>query len=641
MSHFNKLTPSLLGAQLHINFNFKFRIMKNLSGLLAVLAIFLCASISYGQSTYIKTINVGDPVLGSFEGVTYQPDNNIGYTINSDADLKVLTGGHGNYTLDTNPGGIFRKMRYTKGSYFNYVFPVDDGEYTVKLVFAEAYHGTGLSNQADDYRQFDVEINGVNEDDNLCVFCEVGINQALTRNYSITVTGGNGLTLAFIEQYIGGVEKNDPVLNAIEIKGVATINDVPSTPSNVVASNPGENTATLNWTPSSDNDGINQYKIYAQTGGTGAFVEWMTSTSSSNVPVSGLAPGTQYSFQVRAIDDSNESKESSLSASSNNLITLSTDPGSSQYNPDFALRINASGAAFTDANGNTFVSDDQTTSQYFTGGQMPSAANTILSAPYNTERFSTSGMTFRAPVEDGLYSVVLHFAELYHGAVGKGAAGSGLRVFDVNIEGGDIELEGFEVSVAAGGAEIPWQEGPYNIQVNDGEMTIEFAASAGYAGDHPQITAIEILGSDFIDTDPTDPTDPPTPGTSLWSQSTVNTSDIFYTTGNVGIGTTPQSAYKLAVNGVIHTKEVLVNEIGWADYVFFKNYKLPTLEEVEQHIQDKGHLINIPSAAEVEANGIELGEMNKLLLEKIEELTLYVIQQEKRIKQLEQETGIK
>ena len=75
MSHFNKLTPSLLGAQLHINFNFKSRIMKNLSGLLAVLAIFLCASISYGQTeTLIKRINCGGAQVTGADGLVYEAD---------------------------------------------------------------------------------------------------------------------------------------------------------------------------------------------------------------------------------------------------------------------------------------------------------------------------------------------------------------------------------------------------------------------------------------------------------------------------------------------------------------------------------------------------------------------------------------
>jgi hypothetical protein len=108
--------------------------------------------------------------------------------------------------------------------------------------------------------------------------------------------------------------------------------------------------------------------------------------------------------------------------------------------------------------------------------------------------------------------------------------------------------------------------------------------------------------------------------------------------GNVGIGTTKPTA-KLAVNGKIYTKEVRVdlNLSDWADFVFEKEYNLPTLKEVENHIKEKGHLKDIPSAKEVEQNGIYLGEMDAKLLQKIEELTLYTIEQEKKIKALEKE----
>ncbi|WP_264536595.1 hypothetical protein [Flavobacterium sp. N1736] len=99
--------------------------------------------------------------------------------------------------------------------------------------------------------------------------------------------------------------------------------------------------------------------------------------------------------------------------------------------------------------------------------------------------------------------------------------------------------------------------------------------------------------------------------------------------GNVGIGTKSPDA-KLAVNGTIHSKEVKVDMIGWSDFVFKKEYNLLTLDEVEKHINEKGHLENIPSEKEVLENGINLGEMNAKLLQKIEELTLYIIGQEKR-----------
>lgn len=104
--------------------------------------------------------------------------------------------------------------------------------------------------------------------------------------------------------------------------------------------------------------------------------------------------------------------------------------------------------------------------------------------------------------------------------------------------------------------------------------------------------------------------------------------------GNVGIGTLNPGTWKLSVNGNIRAKEIKV-ETGWSDFVFEKKYKLPTLTEVENHIKDKGHLKDIPSAKEVEKNGIFLGEMNSKLLQKIEELTLYTIQQEKRLNSVE------
>lgn len=106
--------------------------------------------------------------------------------------------------------------------------------------------------------------------------------------------------------------------------------------------------------------------------------------------------------------------------------------------------------------------------------------------------------------------------------------------------------------------------------------------------------------------------------------------------GNVGIGTFNPGSWKLAVNGKIRAKEIKV-ETGWSDFVFFDNYKLPTLQEVENHIKKNGHLKDIPSAKEVEENGIFLGEMDAKLLQKIEELTLYTIQQEKKIQKLEKE----
>lgn len=114
------------------------------------------------------------------------------------------------------------------------------------------------------------------------------------------------------------------------------------------------------------------------------------------------------------------------------------------------------------------------------------------------------------------------------------------------------------------------------------------------------------------------------------------------TTGNVGIGTTSPTE-KLSVKGKIRAQEIKVELADWPDYVFAKDYHLPSLQETEQHIKDKGHLPGIPSAEEVKANGIDLGEMNAKLLKKIEELTLYLIEMKKEndVRNEKQEKQIK
>ena len=95
--------------------------------------------------------------------------------------------------------------------------------------------------------------------------------------------------------------------------------------------------------------------------------------------------------------------------------------------------------------------------------------------------------------------------------------------------------------------------------------------------------------------------------------------------GNLGIGTTtPQS--KLAVDGTITAQEVVVTQDGWPDYVFDDSYPLMPLDELEAAIRAAGHLPGIPSAKDVEAAGVGLGDMQSKLLLKVEELTLYMIE---------------
>ncbi|MBO9613069.1 MAG: hypothetical protein J7619_10265 [Dyadobacter sp.] len=102
------------------------------------------------------------------------------------------------------------------------------------------------------------------------------------------------------------------------------------------------------------------------------------------------------------------------------------------------------------------------------------------------------------------------------------------------------------------------------------------------------------------------------------------------------VGTADVSAYKLFVKGGILTEEVRIRT-GWADYVFAPGYQLKDLASVEKYINKNGHLPNVPSAKTVEESGLSLGEIAKVQQEKIEELTLYLIEQNKKLQDLQQQ----
>jgi hypothetical protein len=120
-----------------------------------------------------------------------------------------------------------------------------------------------------------------------------------------------------------------------------------------------------------------------------------------------------------------------------------------------------------------------------------------------------------------------------------------------------------------------------------------------------------------------------------WLFSTSTNGTVYDSLDNIAIGTSDAKGYKLAVNGAAIFNTVKVKPTGsWPDYVFRKGYQLPGLGELEQYIQKYGHLPGVVAAREAEKNGVDVGENQAMLLKKVEELTLYIIQQQREIDEL-------
>lgn len=113
---------------------------------------------------------------------------------------------------------------------------------------------------------------------------------------------------------------------------------------------------------------------------------------------------------------------------------------------------------------------------------------------------------------------------------------------------------------------------------------------------------------------------------------TANSNTVFLVENN------QRELFQINNDGIVRAREIVINlENPWPDYVFTNAYNLQSLQVVEKYIKENGHLPNVPSAKTVQEEGLAIGEMNKILLEKVEELTLYLIAQEKRIQELEEQ----
>ncbi|WP_299157320.1 hypothetical protein [uncultured Tenacibaculum sp.] len=255
---------------------------------------------------------------------------------------------------------------------------------------------------------------------------------------------------------------------------------------------------------------------------------------------------------------------------------------------------------------------------------------------------SSDGETAQAGIyvrSDGGYGTKMYFSTTNSYAVGSktamaidadGKVGIGLGAFNpksqLHITGGSSDWNELSQGHALGTIHLD----PENASNNFGNA-ITFGASDSNAGETAQAGIYVRSDGGY--------------GTKMYFSTTNSyavgskTAMAIDSGGKVGIGTTSTGSHRLAVEGSIGAREIKVEATGWSDFVFYNDYKLPSLMEVENHIKEKGHLKDIPSAKDVEKNGFYLGEMDAKLLQKIEELTLYTIEQEKKITVLEKQNS--
>ncbi|WP_317196481.1 PKD domain-containing protein [Robertkochia flava] len=383
-----------------------------------------------------------------------------------DAD-QYFSGGKTYANSSAQVPALFQSERSAKPPQFGYNIPVPDGDYTVNMYFAEIFWGaTGGGAGGTGSRVFDVTLEGNLVLDNFDIYAEAGPETPVMKSFDLTITDGEVNIFLDASSAVGGADQ--PKISAIEILSAANLNPVAVIGASVT-SGPAPLTVNFTASDSQDDDGIVSYLW--------DFGDGNSSQEENPVHIYNIE-GT-YTVTLTVTD--------SRGASDTATAEIQVDPSSS--NSGFQLRINSGGSTTTYA-GKAFLAD-----QYFIGGKVYTNTDVALPALFQSER-SANPPTFeyQIPVINGQYQVNLYFAEIYFGATGGGAGGSGLRVFDVSLEGA-LVLDNYDIYAEAG-AETPVIK-TFTTQVNDQSLDLYFSALSQDGGiDQPKIAAIEIIGID-------------------------------------------------------------------------------------------------------------------------------------------------
>ncbi|MFI8604731.1 fibronectin type III domain-containing protein [Cellulophaga baltica] len=416
--------------------------------------------------------------------------------------------------------------------------------------------------------------------------------------------------------------------------------EAPTVPTALIANNITTTSVSLNWTAATDNVAVTDYEVFQEgvslglSGGTTTFL------------VDGLTPETAYNFTVAALDASANTSGQSTSISVNTLAIPDTEaptiPTNLVVDNITTTSVNLSWTAATD---NIDVVDYEIFQDGvaigLSSGSVVFAVNGLT--PETTYDFTITALDAAAnssAVSESITVLTLAVSDTEVPTVPEGllATNTTETSTELSWDAATDNVGVVDYEIFQDGSTIGLTGGATNFVVSGlaSETTYIFTVAALDVANNASLQSSELTVVTLAGVQPE------INYTSLNSNlTTVDwTARDLYAEQNVGIGTTNTQGYRLAVAGNIVAEEVKVAlQVNWPDYVFDKAYNLPSLEQVENHINENGYLIHMPSASEVEENGIQLGEMNAKLLRKIEELTLYTITQEKKIKLLEQQVA--
>lgn len=454
-----------------------------------------------------------------------------------------------------------------------------------------------------------------------------------------TTTSFNATGLSPNTSYNFTVFAEDAAGNVSAASNVATVNTLadtqaPTSVTSLTSSNITSTGTTLIWASSTDNVGVTNYEVFqdgVSIGSTG---------TTTNINVSGLTPSTSYDFTVFAQDAAGNV---SIGGNTETVVTLAPpDTEAPSAVNDLAssnitdTSVDLSWSASLDNIGVTgyLVFQDgieigstgstsfnvtglsPSTSYDFTVFAEDAAGNTSVSG--NTESVTTTGT-----VDTEAPSAVIDLTSSNTTSTSSNLSWS---VSSDNVGVTNYQVVRNGIFLANTGTSTN-----FNVTGLTPDTTYDFtvlaqdaAGNTSTAGNTESVTT--LAGSGVVD----------------YTSENANLDTVDWTVRdlfanqNVGIGTTNTQGYRLAVAGNMIAEGVKVELQGnWPDFVFEEKFQLMDLEKVREYIKENGHLPNIPSAEKIKENGIDLGDMDAKLLQKIEELTLYILRQQNQIELLQ------